>query len=172
MDRLPVLWFVSLLNHDYLCLQAIYCFELMRVHISRSLIFFSHVHMVRFKINQYFHEHFPKAIATANEARAKGGRPYKWMTQSWLVSLYRQCNSTNVGIGVKCPNATALAAFEAAVSRGDINWHAFPFNAEPELFTPELFDAALNVTFAEDDHFGHAHRRTLSQRVRTGGFSL
>ena len=46
----------------------------------------------------------------------------------------------------------------------DIGWHAFPFNAEPELFTPALFDAALNLTFAEDRHFGHPPRRTLSQR--------
>lgn len=28
----------------------------------------------------------------------------------------------------------------------------------------ELFDAALNLTFAQDDHFGHPRRRTLSQR--------
>ena len=93
------------------------------------------------------------------------------MTQSWLVSAYRHCNTTKVntrGPGlpsdVVCPNATALAAFEAAVRRNDIVWHAFPFNAEPELFTPALFDAALNLTFAEDAHFGHAPRRTLSQR--------
>jgi hypothetical protein len=63
-----------------------------------------------------------------------------------------------------CPNATALANFEAAVKRGDITYHAFPFNAEPEMFTPELFDAALNLTFDEDDYFGHPRRRTLSQR--------
>ena len=47
---------------------------------------------------------------------------------------------------VRCPNASALATFEAAVRRGDITWHAFPFNAEPELMTPELFDAALSLT--------------------------
>jgi len=39
-----------------------------------------------------------------------------------------------------------------------------PFNAEPEMFTSEMFDSALDLTFKEDDHFGHEHRRTLSQR--------
>ena len=29
-----------------------------------------------------------------------------------------------------CPNASSVAAFEAAVRRGDIWWHAFPHNAE------------------------------------------
>lgn len=44
---------------------------------------------------------------------------------------------------VVCPNATAIAAFEAAVRRGDITWHAFPFNAELEVHpnhrSPVLF---------------------------------
>lgn len=59
-----------------------------------------------------------------------------------------------------CPNASALAAFEAAVRRGDITWHAFPHNGEPEMYDASLFDAALNMTFREDDYFGHPHRRT------------
>ena len=122
-------------------------------------------------VNQYFHEHFPAAIAVANEARSKKGKPYKWMTQAWLVDVYRNCNMTNINThgpdhpsDLICPNSTAVLAFEAAVRRGDINWHAFPFNSEPELFTPELFDAALNMTFAQDAYFGHSPRQTLSQR--------
>ena len=122
-------------------------------------------------VSDYFFKHFPAAIATAEQARAKGSRPYKWMTQAWLVAAYRNCNSTKInryGPGfpsdVLCPSPAELAAFEAAVRRGDIGWHAFPFNAEPELFTPELFDAALNLTFEQDSWAGHAPRRTLSQR--------
>lgn len=121
-------------------------------------------------INEYFEHHFPAAIATANEARAHG-HPFRWMTQSWLVSAFRNCNATKINIGgpslpsdLRCPNATALAAFEAAVRRKDIGWHAFPFNGEPELFTPALFDSALNLTFAEDLRSAHAPRRTLSLR--------
>ena len=93
------------------------------------------------------------------------------MTQSWLVNTYRNCDRTVVNIDgpsdpsvLQCPTKAELASFEAAVRRGDIGWHALPFNAEPELFTPELLDAALNMTFREDAHFGHAPRRTVSQR--------
>ena len=32
-----------------------------------------------------------------------------------------------IGLGLHCPNASALAAFKAAIQRGDITWHAFPF---------------------------------------------
>ena len=81
-------------------------------------------------INQYFNEHFPKAINTANEARVKGGHQYRWMTQSWLVSTFRNCKDTKVNIhgpnypnDLQCPNASSVAAFEAAVKRKDQQWH-------------------------------------------------
>ena len=122
-------------------------------------------------VNEYFHQHFPKAIATADAARRRKQRPDRRMTQSWLVDAFRNCERTKINRGgpslpsdVICPNATAVAAFEDAIKRGDVGYHAFPFNAEPELFTPELFDTALNMTFAQDADFGHPKRRTLSQR--------
>jgi hypothetical protein len=65
---------------------------------------------------------------------------------------------------VICPTAAEVSAVEDAIRRRDIGYHAFPFNAEPEVCTPELFDAALNLTFRLDDLFGHPHRKTLSQR--------
>ena len=75
-----------------------------------------------------------------------------------MVSLYRHCNATARDTGLEgklqCPSAAEFATFEEAVRRGDITWHAFPLNAQPELYTPTLFDAALNLTFAEDDYFG------------------
>ena len=128
-------------------------------------------------INKYFTQFFPAAIATSQYLRTNATInsttrwKYKWMTQSWLVSAYRHCNATTVnrfGRGeasdLVCPSAAELAAFEAAVRRGDITWHAFPHNAEPEMFDAGLFSAALNLTFREDDYYGHARRRTLSQR--------
>ena len=65
---------------------------------------------------------------------------------------------------VVCPTAAEIAAVEDAIRRRDIGYHAFPFNAEPEVCSPELFDAALNLTFRLDDRLGHPHRQTLSQR--------
>ena len=101
-------------------------------------------------INQYFEEHFPKAIATSNEARSQGKFQYRWMTQSWLVNIFRHCNTTKINIkgpsapsDVRCPSAANLTSFEAAVKRGDITWHALPFNAEPETFTPNFVETGV-----------------------------
>lgn len=123
-------------------------------------------------INEYFTKHFPQAIATSAAMRKEGKPQYRWMTQSWLVATYRRCRDTKVNIDgpaypsdLICPNATALAAFEAAVLRGDITWHAFPFNAELEVYSnPVLFDTSLNLTFTEDMYFQHAPRKTFSVR--------
>ena len=93
------------------------------------------------------------------------------MCHSWIVSMFRHCNASVINVGgpgrpsdLQCPSAAALAAFEKAVALGDIGWHAFPFNAEPEVYDSSLFMAALNLTFIEDAHFGHSKRRTYSQR--------
>ena len=51
------------------------------------------------------------------------------MFQTWVVSMYLDCPP---GMGLHCPNATAVARFERAVAKGDITWHAFPHNAELE----------------------------------------
>jgi hypothetical protein len=118
-------------------------------------------------LNQYFHEHIPKAIRTGRRARAEGGFEYRWLTQSWIIDAFLHCDETPVGVSGKdlvCPTAEEVAALEEGVRQGWISWHAFPFNAEPELFTPELFDAALNLTFRLDDRFGQPRKRTLSQR--------
>lgn len=43
---------------------------------------------------------------------------------------------------------------QAGVKAGDIGWHAFPFNGEPEMYSADLFASALNLTFTEDDYYG------------------
>ena len=121
--------------------------------------------------NRWWHEHFPKAIATADAFRKAKGPAYRWMAHSWLVAMFRACNESKVNIDgpgapsqLVCPDASALAAFDAGARRGDIGWHAFPFNPEPEMFDGALFDAALDLTFMEDARIGHAPRMTYSQR--------
>lgn len=120
-------------------------------------------------VNQYFDHHIPQAIATANAFR-NGTDRYKWMAHSWLASVYRNCPETIVNIEggpqqtLHCPTKSQLADFDAAAKRGDITWHAFPFNAEPELMDPSLLDAALRLTFEQDALVGHARRITYSQR--------
>lgn len=125
-------------------------------------------------INRYFHDHFPNAIEMAARFRANKStaRRYRWMTQSWLVSTFRNCNASVVNVGgragepsdIICPNSSSVAAFEAAAKRGDITWHAFPHNSEPEMLDATLFDAGLNLTFEQDAAIEHAPRQTMSVR--------
>ena len=63
-----------------------------------------------------------------------------------------------------CPNATLLEAFEAAVRRGTIAWHAGPMNMQFEFMTAGALGAALDVAKALDDRFGLPPKATLSQR--------
>ena len=96
---------------------------------------------------------------------------YKWMTHSWLVDVYLNCKDTIVNVDgpgfqsdLNCPTPEELNEFERAVRSGAITWHSFPFNAEPEMYTPELFEASLNITFKLDDYFGLKRKQSLSQR--------
>eukprot|EP00935_MAST-01C_sp_MAST-1C-sp1_P002549 g2549.t1 len=126
-------------------------------------------------VNRYWHDHIPKAIDTAKQFREKTGNKtaYRWMVHAWIIAMYRHCSSPGNIVNIDgpgypnqlhCPNATQLAELEAAVKRGDITWHAFPFNAEPETYSSDGFDRALDLTFAEDDYYGHPHRLTYNQR--------
>lgn len=52
---------------------------------------------------------------------------YGCLLQSWVVSLFLDCPAR---IGVRCPNATAVASVKQAIQRGDITWHALPHNGQ------------------------------------------
>jgi hypothetical protein len=118
-------------------------------------------------VQDYWDKFFPAAIATANEFRQK----QPTVRFRWIVSMFRHCNSSVINVNgsgqpseLKCPSAAALAAFEQGARAGDIGWHAFPFNAEPEVYDRSLFLAALNLTHAEDEYYNHSRRITYSQR--------
>ncbi|KAL4420038.1 hypothetical protein ABPG77_001288 [Micractinium sp. CCAP 211/92] len=111
-------------------------------------------------INTWFHEHYPRAIQVAQELRKRGGpERLVFLTHSWLVALYLDCPPH---IGIKCPNSTA--AFEAAVRRGDIYWHALPHVAQIELFDPPLLEAAVQLSHRLNERFGLPPALTMNQR--------
>ena len=75
-------------------------------------------------INTYFDSFFPRAASIGAALRAQNGTDrLRWMTQSYLVSLFLDCPP---GIGLNCPNGAAKDAFKAAAAAGDITWQAFP----------------------------------------------
>ena len=114
-------------------------------------------------VNRYFDDFFPKAILTANTLRKSGGKEcLVFTTHSYLVSLYLDCPPN---MGLHCPSDEAKGSFKDAVTRGDITWHAFPFNSEPEyLLRPLMIEAGFNLTHHLDDMFGRPRTLTMSQR--------
>eukprot|EP00048_Salpingoeca_helianthica_P005546 m.89006 g.89006 ORF g.89006 m.89006 type:complete len:722 (-) comp13639_c1_seq3:776-2941(-) len=114
-------------------------------------------------INRWFTEHFPNAIKVADQLRkdTRNNARLMFTAQSYVVSLYLDCPP---GMGLKCPTQDEVTAFRAAVQRGDITWHAFPFNAELELYDPVMVDEGVALTHRIDAEFGLPPKFTLSQR--------
>ena len=114
-------------------------------------------------VNRYFDDFFPRAIMIANTLRKYGGKErLVFTTHTYLVSLYLDCPPN---MGLHCPDDEAKGSFKDAVTRGDITWHAFPFNGEPEyLLRPLMVEAGFNLTHRLDDMFGRPRTVTMSQR--------
>ncbi len=64
-------------------------------------------------VNEWFDTYFPRIISVAEqlrEANSSSGAALKFMTQSYLVSLYLDCPA---GLGLHCPNASSIAGWSA-----------------------------------------------------------
>jgi hypothetical protein len=92
----------------------------------------------------YYQSFFLTAGHLAEEFKQlQNGTSYKYMTQSWLVDFFMDCPQdfpyvpdTSIyphSTPLKCPNASTLAMVKKYVENGDIYWHSFPHNAQPEL---------------------------------------
>ena len=112
-------------------------------------------------VAEYFSSYFPRAAAVGAALRAARNESLQWMTQSWLVNLFLDCPA---GLGLRCPNATQIAAVEAAIAAGDITWHAFPHNSQLSLASPALVRELVAHTHGLDDKLGRPRKRVLSQR--------
>jgi hypothetical protein len=113
-------------------------------------------------INRWFDQFFPLAWELGQNLTALGG-PWglKFMAQSWLVSMYLDCPPN---AGIHCPSPGAVANFTAAVARGYVSWHAWPFNGEFELIDPPLVEAGFALTHALDDALDVPRKGVVSQR--------
>eukprot|EP01087_Luapelamoeba_hula_P000994 TRINITY_DN10754_c0_g1_i1.p1 TRINITY_DN10754_c0_g1~~TRINITY_DN10754_c0_g1_i1.p1 ORF type:complete len:714 (-),score=88.74 TRINITY_DN10754_c0_g1_i1:50-2191(-) len=130
-------------------------------------------------LNKYFDVYFPMAINVSNTIRSQsnGALHYIYTTHPYLVSLYLDCPTqpwtwpapgmaphSPIPPSLHCPSANAVAAFKAAIHRGDITWHAFPFNSEPELYDDSLFVSSLQIAKRLDKQFNKKPTITMSQR--------
>lgn len=84
-----------------------------------------------------------------------------YTTHPFLVSLYLNCTILD---GIHCPDEHNRKEFIDAVNRGDIAWHAFPFNAEPELADDTLFDFGIQMAHDLNIQFNMNKTTVMSQR--------
>lgn len=127
-------------------------------------------------MNRYFDEFIPAAINNSQVARAQN-TSYKYMIQSWIVSLFLDCERAGMvsweGSGfakdgtpvLHCPNASSIKALTDAMERGDIYMHAFPHDGEASYYPDvAIFEAALQLTFGVADSLSVARPTSISQR--------
>ena len=124
-------------------------------------------------VNRAFSNWFPLAAKLGDAARAASPpKEFKWMTQSWLVALYLDCEGSNYvawdGSGknlLQCPNSTAVATFKRAVKMGDIFWHAATTDHEAGAFpSASLFNASLEIGHRLAIELGVKPPTAVSQR--------
>jgi hypothetical protein len=92
---------------------------------------------------RYFERFFPEAIELAKAQNAGGKRRYVWTTGSWLVYEY-----------LDWAPAAQRKAMEDAIARGDIAWHALPFNWQTEMMDRPMIEGSLAISDLLDRRFG------------------
>ena len=91
---------------------------------------------------RYFEKFFPQAIELAKAQNAGGKRRYVWTTGSWLVYEY-----------LDWAQPAQRKAMEDAIARGDIAWHALPFNWQTEMMDRSMIEGSLAISELLDQRF-------------------
>lgn len=118
-------------------------------------------------INKYFDEYFPLSIEIAHNLTTYHNLSFSWMTQSWLISLYLDCPSPfqYQNVSLHCPTAKQREYFtNEGIKKGIIYWHAFPFNAQLEIYDESMIEFGLQLSRDCSHRFGAPVSNTLSQR--------
>ncbi len=102
-------------------------------------------------VAKYFTEYFPRAIQVASQMRSSGAERYVWTTGSWLLYEYLEQAS-----------AADRRNMEQAIARGDIAWHALPFNWQTEMLDRSMIDGSFALSHALDSRFG---RKTTGAKM-------
>ncbi len=103
-------------------------------------------------LRQYFEQHLPAAIDTAERLRLRGGEErLVWTVPAWLLYTYLQQAT-----------GAALQRAEAAIAAGDLVWHALPFTWYTELLDRSSVEASMQFAKVLDGRFG---KRTTAARL-------
>lgn len=142
-------------------------------------------------IQEYFDDFIPQAISLAAEinseldagpnspgATAVDGR-FAYTIHPWIASLYVDCVGWNVQDGcpknpgkLLCPSAAQVAAFDAAVRRGDLLWADSPFNVNAGIVgEPGMFAGMLDITGALNERYNLTKAARVWSNVDVPGFT-
>lgn len=112
-------------------------------------------------VNRYFDEFFPAAIQLGRELLTENKEErLVFTTHSYLVWLYLNCPPYS---GLNCPDNDNIYNFKEAIREGIIVWHAFPFNAQPEVYDKSMMDFGFQFTMNVSRDLGYIPS-TMSQR--------
>eukprot|EP00035_Acanthoeca_spectabilis_P023764 m.450846 g.450846 ORF g.450846 m.450846 type:complete len:766 (+) comp20055_c0_seq1:144-2441(+) len=112
-------------------------------------------------VNMYFDTYFPRAAIVGHDFNNTMGLPLKWMTFSFLVSLFLDCPPN---MGLHCPTETAVEQFKAAVKAQHIVWPALPTNAELATADEASLRFGIYMSNSTADTLGVTRPQVLSTR--------
>eukprot|EP01084_Bolivina_argentea_P261268 441446_1 len=111
-------------------------------------------------VNEYFDEYFPTAIEAAQQSLSHN-LTYKYMTHSYLVSLYLDCPPN---MNLHCPNQTSINNFLLAVNKGYIWWHSFPFNSNLGGYDKPMLEFGIKLSSDLSLKYNSTKSTVISQR--------
>ena len=96
---------------------------------------------------------------------------FRYTSHAWLLDIFLNCprylglecplGAGELGVTpdyepacVVCPNASLVAAVEQGIRDDVITWHAFPFNAEPELADAGLLLGGIDSVVSASSSLG------------------
>ena len=137
-------------------------------------------------IQQYFDDFIPLAISLATEinseldtaATAADGR-FAYTIHPWVASLYVDCVEWYIQDGcplnpgkLLCPSGAQVAAFDAAVRRGDLLWADSPMNLNSGVVgEPSMFEGMLDIAGALNERYNLTKAARVWSNVDVPGFA-
>ena len=134
-------------------------------------------------VQVYFDEYIPKAMRLATEINSKldpgaDGR-FAYTIHPWIASLYVDCVAWDIIDGcelnsgqLRCPSAAQVAAFDAAVRRGDLLWADSPMNLNSGVVgEPSMFEGMMDIAGALNERYGITKATRVWSNVDVPGFA-
>lgn len=100
---------------------------------------------------RYVDRFIPEAIELAQRIRESSDDRFIWTTGSWLIHH-----------ALSHSKPADKKKLIAAIERGDIRWHGFPFTTHTELMDPGLLDYGLSISQKLDERFG---QKTIAAKM-------